>query len=67
MRVNFPCENCSISYTLQMPDGIGEVGISITCPCGNVVSHEFVTPEQQGQIVWVVAKENIKGQTKLGG
>ena len=68
MRIIFQCDRCATAYTMQMPDGIGTVGVAVTCPCGNVVQHEFQTPPATlAGAVWVVAQEAVKSNTRMGG
>lgn len=68
MRINFQCDKCAIAYTMQMPDGIGTVGVTVDCPCGNTVQHDFETPPpEMGGMIWVVAEETVHGREKLPG
>lgn len=68
MRINFQCEQCDTAYTMQMPDGIWPVGVTVACPCGNTLQHTFTPPPPNlGGAVWVVAQETVRGNERLGG
>ena len=68
MRIIFQCDRCATAYTMQMPDGIGTVGVAVTCPCGNVVQHEFHVPRvDETGLVRVMVQETVKSNTRMGG
>jgi len=68
MRINFQCEKCDTAYTMQMPDGIGTVGVTVACPCGSMLHHDFTPPPPNlDGAIWVVAAETVRGHERIGG
>jgi len=67
MRINFQCPQCATPYTLQMPDGIGTVHVTLVCPLdGEILEHAFETPVPNlDGMIWIVSDDGVGTNERL--